>query len=312
MPSYNNDRFISDAISSVLAQPLDLELIIVDDCSTDRSRDIIGSWMRKDSRVKVVFHERNLGIAITANDGIELARGRYIAFASSDDMFIPNSLTNVVSFLDSREDIGVAVLDAECIGSNNSKLGFRFSQWNRKPPISEGNFLCYLVRRDFICTGVIRKSVLERTGIRYDKSLKYANDWMFWIDLSHSCKFAYLDQPVYRYRIHQGSVTSTKSRDFPTDVAIHDMILKKYDKELDLSTQGLVLRNMGVDYCFLRDFPRARSCLRRCLRMNRAPLAKLLVALLLASSYQMTIFRVFVNIWRHRRPFNIMASIHRR
>ena len=74
MKSYNHDRFISEAIESVLRQDFeDLELIIVDDGSTDASRQIIESYERQDHRIRSIFHERNLGITKVVNDGIDAA-----------------------------------------------------------------------------------------------------------------------------------------------------------------------------------------------------------------------------------------------
>ena len=313
MLSYNHGEFMSDAIASALNQNVDLELVVVDDFSTDESRSLSQTWAQKDSRVRVILHERNMGIAATANDGIESARGRYIALASSDDMFKRDSLATVVSLLDSREDIGAAILDAECIDSDNRKLGFRFSDWHGKPPVKEGYFFRYLVKGNFVCTGVVRKSVIEKTGIRFNRALKYVNDWMFWLDLSHSCKFAYLDSPVYRYRIHRSatSTTLTISGGFAADVAVYDMILEKYGRELDPQTKGHILRNMGVNYCLLGDFQKARWCLHLSFKRNRTPITKLMALSLIALSYQMTLFRTYVRLWRHRDPYRILASSRR-
>ena len=285
MLSYNNEKFTSDAIASALDQNVDLEVVVVDDCSRDRSPTLIRKWTQKDRRVRGLFHDKNLGIAVTANDGMELARGRFILLVSSDDMLIPNSLACVVSFLDSREDIGAAILNAECIDSRNRKLGFKFSEWRRKPPLSEGYFFSYIVRGNFVCIGVVRKSVIDDTGIRYNPALKYLNDWIFWLELSHTCKFVYFDQPIYRYRIHPNAA-SADTKGFASDTAAYDIILEKYEKELDPQTKAHILRNMGIDYCFSGNLRKARICLHRSLKAYRTPLTKLAVFSLIVLSYQ--------------------------
>jgi teichuronic acid biosynthesis glycosyltransferase TuaG len=311
MPSYNNDRFISDAIVSVLAQPLHLELIIIDDCSTDQSRVIIRTWMLKDNRVKAIFHEKNLGIAKTFNDGIGTAKGKYLALISSDDMFKPDALVEIVRILDSRSDCAAAILNAECIDAENRRLSFLFSEWRKKPSLTEGNFFRYLVNGNFVCTGVIRRSAIEKTGIRFNEQLKYLNDWMFWLDLSHSNRFLYLEQPYYRYRIH-GAAATANPTDFSTDAKIHDMILRKYGIELDRSTKSKVLRSMALDYYYLGSSEKARHCLHQSFQMNVRPLGKLMVLLLIILSYQGTLFRFFATLWRHRFPVRILVSRYRR
>jgi glycosyltransferase involved in cell wall biosynthesis len=311
MLSYNHVKFTSEAIASALDQTVDLEVVIVDDCSDDGSPALIRKWVQKDSRVRALFHDKNLGIAATANDGIESACGRYILLASSDDMLIPSTLACVVSFLDSRQDIGAAILNAECIDSSNRKLGFKFSEWRSKPSLTEGYFFRYLVRGNFVCTGVVRKSVIDDTGIRYNPALKYLNDWIFWLELSHTCKFVYFEQPIYRYRIHP-SAASTDSKGFASDTAAYDIILEKYEKELDPQAKAHILRNMGVDYCFSGDLRKARMCLHESLKANRAPLPKLAVVSLIALSYQTSLFRIFVGVWRHRYPNRILVRWRRK
>jgi len=86
MPAYNAERFIEEAISSVRAQTItDWELLIIDDCSTDKTRDIANTCAKQDSRIYVIKNEINLGVAVTRNYGIEYAKGKYIAFLDSDD-----------------------------------------------------------------------------------------------------------------------------------------------------------------------------------------------------------------------------------
>lgn len=93
MPAFNCEATLGDAIVSVLSQTFsDFELIVVDDCSLDSSRSIAESYARKDSRIKIVCLEKNKGVAEARNAGIYLARGRYIAFLDSDDLWLPEKL----------------------------------------------------------------------------------------------------------------------------------------------------------------------------------------------------------------------------
>ena len=105
MTSYNHERFIQEAIESVLAQTCsDLELIVVDDASKDGSREIIKELQRKDKRIKPVFHASNKGIARTINDGIENSSGKYLALIASDDLWREDKLEKQLEILEKNEN----------------------------------------------------------------------------------------------------------------------------------------------------------------------------------------------------------------
>ena len=105
MGSYNHERYVSEAIESVLSQTFrDLELVIVDDSSTDNSRKIIEQYQTKDPRVRAFFHEKNMGIARTANDCLKEAKGRYLSFIGSDDVWYPNKLERQIDLMRCNED----------------------------------------------------------------------------------------------------------------------------------------------------------------------------------------------------------------
>ncbi len=93
MPVYNSEKTVGRAIESVLVQTYkSLELIVIDDCSTDRSRDIIGQYAEKDPRVHILYNEKNEGVSAARNHGIHKARYDWIAFLDSDDYWLPDKL----------------------------------------------------------------------------------------------------------------------------------------------------------------------------------------------------------------------------
>ena len=100
MTAYNRDSFIASSIESVLAQTLDdLELVIVDDGSSDHTLEIARSYERLDPRVRVVVNERNLGDYGNRNRAAELARGSFLKYHDSDDLMYPHGLSVMVSML---------------------------------------------------------------------------------------------------------------------------------------------------------------------------------------------------------------------
>ncbi|MGZ7171982.1 MAG: glycosyltransferase family 2 protein, partial [Halobacteriota archaeon] len=132
MASYNHEKFISEAIESVLGQDFDdLELIIVDDASTDSSRQIIQKYAAKDSRVSVILHEANCGIAKTANDGIAAAKGKFLAPIASDDVWMKDKLSKQLAVLESDEDL-IVWTEAEIIDERSQPVGSTWREfWPR-------------------------------------------------------------------------------------------------------------------------------------------------------------------------------------
>ncbi len=92
-PSYNSSRYIKNAIDSVIAQTYEnWEMLIIDDASMDFSRQIVKEYMNKESRIRLIELKENMGPAIARNIGIAEARGHYIAFLDSDDLWLPKKL----------------------------------------------------------------------------------------------------------------------------------------------------------------------------------------------------------------------------
>lgn len=97
-PAYNAECFIKETIDSVLAQSMsDWEMIVIDDGSADHTRDIVSAYAQTDSRIRLVVNESNMGVARTRNRGLELFRGRYVAFLDSDDYWEPQMLEKMVA-----------------------------------------------------------------------------------------------------------------------------------------------------------------------------------------------------------------------
>lgn len=99
-PTYNCARFIEETIKSVQAQTFtDWEMIISDDCSTDNTKEVIAPYLASDSRIKYICNDKNSGAAITRNNALRIASGRWIAFLDSDDLWLPEKLEKQISFM---------------------------------------------------------------------------------------------------------------------------------------------------------------------------------------------------------------------
>ena len=97
MPAYNAEQFLEEAINSVISQTLtDWELLVIDDCSTDRTRQIAAEFAKKDSRIQLLVNEENMRVAKTRNKGLAVCRGEYVALLDSDDCYKPQMLQKMV------------------------------------------------------------------------------------------------------------------------------------------------------------------------------------------------------------------------
>lgn len=204
MPVYNGQKYIKKAIESILNQThKDFEFIILNDGSTDRSLDIINSFV--DTRVKVVSSSQNLGLVPTLNRGIELARGEYIARMDADDISLKQRLEKQVSFMDKNQHIGVCGTWAQKIDSNGEVLGSLES--------STGKILDYFFWRPspFIHSSCLIRTFLLKTD-KYNPCFRDAEDYELWLRLSKRTIFFNINEQLILYRIHSLNTTS-KSRE---------------------------------------------------------------------------------------------------
>lgn len=199
MPVYNGEKYIRDAIESILKQTFtDFEFLIINDGSTDRSIDIIQSY--NDSRIRVVNNERNLGLIATLNKGFDLAQGEYIARMDCDDISLPERLEDQVKFMERHLEIGVCGTKVKTIckkvpfvlnyptNSNLIKSRFLFGPGIAHPSV------------------IFRKSLIEKYSLRYDPRFVRAEDYEFWIRCSKHFPLSNIDKILLLYRLHPEQV----------------------------------------------------------------------------------------------------------
>ncbi len=257
VPSYNHDKFISETIESVLGQDLDdLELIIVDDASTDASRQIIQKYAEKDARVRVILHETNCGIAKTINDGIAAAQGKFLAYSASDDVWMKDKLSKQLAVLESNEDL-IVITEAEVIDESGQRVGATYSELGRGVLIkgSRDVFHDILENSSPIMGSTLLHKRANLGGILFNERLKYLNDIIFFLDLAAKYKFYYIAEALVQYRIHANNTWGIKGPEGEANrVAYHDEILireyalKRYPYRLSAEAKATELERLGILY----------------------------------------------------------------
>jgi glycosyltransferase involved in cell wall biosynthesis len=224
----DHESYIGESIESVLDQTFkDLELIVIDDSSQDRSAALIADYGRKDPRVKSLIHKDNHGIAKTVNDGLEAAGGDYVALAASDDLWLPEKLEKQMEILKENENV-VVWTEADVIDENDNNTGQLWTQrYKAEERNKSGDIYFELLLGNFITSQstIFRREAVE--NIKYDTSLAYVNDYKFVLDLSKKYQYRFISEPLIKYRVHSGNISSRNSK-----LWVRDMI-KLYTEELE-------------------------------------------------------------------------------
>ena len=215
VPNYNHARYLQRRIDSILAQTYpDFELILLDDCSTDHSREILASY-RDNPKVRIEFNAKNSGTPFKQwNKGVQMARGRYIWIAESDDYADPRFLAQMVPILDEQTEVTFAYCRSWSIGEDDQRFGFADSylgyldanHWTANFVV-DGVEEC---RRFFVLSAPVpnassvlfRKDVYEKVG-RADEGLRLCGDYKVFAAMAVEGKIAYLAEPLNYYRSHR-------------------------------------------------------------------------------------------------------------
>lgn len=249
MPCFNHAKFLEDSVFGILRQThLDLELIVIDDCSADHSWEIISGLAKSDPRIKAVRHERNLGASRSRNDGLRMAVGGYIGFCDADDIWEPGKLEIQVSFLQKNPDCDLTYCDAIIIDENGQTANRRFSGQFPSPTSGSEDLFSTLVRRNFINTQTVlmRRECLATSGY-FDEKIKWVEDWWYWINISRHHRILYSEQPLARYRIHSRSTRLTQKRGYHVNrYKVFRRILRRYD-DLPVRLRAEILYKMAIE-----------------------------------------------------------------
>ena len=203
MPAYNAEKYINEAIDSILGQTFgDFELIIINDCSADSTENIIQSY--SDSRIVYLKNEKNMGVAATLNRGLEAAGGEYIARMDADDISLPQRLEKQVNLLDADPSLVACGSQLENFCDGAVSAGLRF-------PVTKEEAGALLVLHPTLAhpTVMLRGTVLRENRLRYDLRYEGTEDFALWWEISRYGSLVSLDEVLLRYRVHVGQATRT-------------------------------------------------------------------------------------------------------
>ncbi len=203
MSVYNGERYLREAIESVLAQTFaDFELLIINDGSTDGTAAILGDY--SDSRIRVVSNEKNIGVTCSRNKGLHLARGKYVACMDADDVSLPERLRLQARYLDTHPDVGLLSSAYEVVDDDGNSLAIVNYRWGPEAIYYRLQFCNFTAGPDTM----FRTDVVLKIG-GYDERCKRAPDYDLWTRLSRVTKIDQLPTLLYVYRSHHRNITHT-------------------------------------------------------------------------------------------------------
>lgn len=192
MPVYNGEKYLNEAIDSILNQTFtDFEFIIINDGSTDRTEEIILSYT--DERIRYIKNDSNLKISETLNKGIALAKGKYIARMDADDISHPERLAIQVGFMNANPEVDVC-------GTWIETFGVRKEVW--KYPVTHEEIKAGLLFNSSLAHPAVlfRKKVFD--CYRYQAENNGAEDYHLWVELIDNVVFMNIPEVLYKYRLH--------------------------------------------------------------------------------------------------------------
>ncbi len=226
MPVYNSEKYLREAIDSILTQTYtDFEFIIIDDGSLDSSAEIVRSYT--DPRIRFYINEKNMGVAATLNRGLELATGEYIARMDSDDISLPERFEKQVRYLDAHETVVVCATGIRLFGSQTGVRRFSSSHEQLKVDLLFG---CCFAHP----TVMLRSSVFRKEGYRYDESYSKMEDYDLWVRISRKHELASIPEILFQYRIHPSQVTQHYNEIYwAQNAALKKRLLRELDLNVD-------------------------------------------------------------------------------
>ncbi len=205
IPAYNAARYIEETILSVLNQThRNLELIIVDDGSSDNQSEIIERLVKTDGRIQYI-KQKNAGVSSARNHGYSLSKGEYLAFLDADDVWLPNNLEEKLKKFQGDAELGLVHSDLEIIDGDSQLTGETKSG-------KEGYILDDLLSWNGTCIPtpssiLVKREVIEKVG-GFDLKLSNAADQEFFFRVANHYKIGRVEKITWRYRVHSDNMHS--------------------------------------------------------------------------------------------------------
>lgn len=207
IPTYNCEQYIRETIESALSQTYkDMEFIVVDDGSTDRTEEIIKSFSPK---LKYIHYNENQGPSAARNRGIKEAQGEYVAFLDHDDIWMPTKIEEQIKLFENNKDLALAYSNFCYVDHRNVEMGALFD--TVKP--QRGFVFEKLILDNFVPTTsvIAKKKILEEVG-GFNERFMISHDFDLYLRIAERYQIDFIDSPLVKHRIYPDSASSKKRK----------------------------------------------------------------------------------------------------
>lgn len=260
IPCYNRQEFVKETIESALAQTYgNIEVIAVDDGSTDGTRQVLDSY---NGRIRVLEHPGrvNKGQSAAINLAMRSSESEYVAILDSDDLWRESKIERQVNFLENNTDIGLVYSNGHAIDQHGEYL-YKLFPPDHMEMNSPGRLLldCYV---SVPSNSLVRRSIFKKAG-EFDEEMRAAQDHDMILRLAEITKFAFLDEDLWSYRRHANSISSNDAiRRWELGFKILEKACERYDYGPKIRRERLAVLNFRLGQCMLQEHRPAAAALR--------------------------------------------------
>lgn len=225
LPTYNGEKYIRESIDSIINQTYqDWELIIIDDCSTDSTPQILENYAAKDNRIITYRNATNLKLPASLNKGFSIAKGTYFTWTSDDNIYLPEAFSLMVGLLERNSNVDLVYCNTQRIDSHGHLL--------RSKNYSFGKYTILFYNAVQAC--FLYRHSLHQELDGYDTAMFLVEDYDFWLRARRTHNFQHIKSAPYYYREHQDSLTSKRICD------IRSKAIALLKRERSQSSYGLL------------------------------------------------------------------------
>jgi len=271
IPTYNSEKYIIESIQSVLNQTYtNIEIIVIDDGSTDKTGELISSLKKENIRY---IRTENQGNYFARNRGIIESKGEFIAFLDSDDIWLENKLDKQIDLIRNNPDIGFCSTGFTIFFDQNPEQHYLDYNYYCKHDVTDfTKFINLLLRNNFVATSslIIRKECIDKIGL-FDTKFQNAMDYDFVLRLAGHYKAIYLCEPLISRREHNNNISKNRINTYRALIYIYSKLksnlrsLEQYSFISESEIQELInesMYNLGLDALLIFDYDTAYESLK--------------------------------------------------
>jgi glycosyltransferase involved in cell wall biosynthesis len=241
IPTYNRARFIAEAVESVLNQTYrKIETMVVDDGSTDNTREILKAYRGK---IKYIYQQRSER-SRARNTGFRHSSGRYIAFLDSDDQWLPTKIEKQVQLLNEKPNVGLVYTDVQFIDANGNPYVDDICWDSPQRPVLYEDLMTHNVVTGTTSSVMVRRTCLDKVGL-FDESMNTCEDLDLYRRIARYYPFDRIDQPLVKFRIHQGSTQNNATAMAKGWEMIIKKILRDTPPEFQYYKNEAIIKNLS-------------------------------------------------------------------